>query len=192
MHKARAHSTSLSALLALLLAIVAAASLPSSAFASEGRFAGLEKLALSLLNCARTGGWVEKDGSCTGFGSAKFSPYRPPLVAHDGLATRVARPYAMELARADACEHTLAGSSVEERFRDGGYGKRYVGESVACGSGWAIRKMVIETHRMMQAEMPYDGPHWRNMKNPDFSVVGVGVAAAGRQTRVVYDFMGRR
>jgi hypothetical protein len=191
MHQARARATTLAALLPVILAVAGLASMASPALATEGRFASLERLALSLLNCTRTGGWVEKDGSCTGFGSGRSSPYRPPLVAHDGLATRMARPYAFQLARASACQHTLAGTSVAERFHAAGFDRRTFGESIGCGSGWAIRKMVIQTHLMMQSEMSSNGWHWRNMKNPDFDLVGIGIAAVGKETRVVYDFMGR-
>ena len=41
---------------------------------------------------------------------------------------------------------------------------------------------------MMQSEKSSNGWHWRNMKNPAFKVVGVGVAVVNGTTRIVEDF----
>jgi len=103
----------------------------------------------------------------------------------------VARPYAARLARADACMHTLAGTSIEERFRIAGFRGPTNGESIGCSNGYTVRQMIIRTHRMMQSEKTYDGWHWRNMKDPDWRRVGIGVAASGSESRVVYDFYGK-
>ena len=34
------------------------------------------------------------------------------------------------------------------------------------------------------------GPHWQNMRDPDWTSVGIGVAKSGTNTRIVYDFYG--
>jgi uncharacterized protein YkwD len=40
----------------------------------------------------------------------------------------------------------------------------------------------------MQAEKSYNGGHWRNIKNPYFQYVGVGVYKYGSRVRLVTDF----
>jgi len=163
-------------------------SVPTSA---GGRYDKLEHLALSLLNCTRTGGWVMADGHCKGRGSGHYSKYLKPIPYSDALADGIARPYASRLARADACIHTLSGTSIDDRFRVAGFRGATHGESIGCSNGYTVREMVIHTHRMMQSEKAYDGWHWRNMKDPDWRRVGIGVAASGSESRVVYDFYGK-
>jgi len=177
----------------LLLALVAGASLFGSALpaaANSAPYEDLEHFALSLVNCTRTGGWVRANGTCRGRGSGRYSTRRKPLTLHSGISSAVARKYAVRLAAADACRHDLGGSSVVSRFRSGGYRGTPYGESLGCSSGWSTRQMVIRTHRMMQSEHSSNGWHWKNMKNPDFTRVGVGIARHGRESRIVYDFYG--
>jgi uncharacterized protein YkwD len=129
------------------------------------------------------------DGRCKGRGSGRFSAYVKPIPLHAGISSNVARPYALRLAKADACTHSL-GSTIDSRFREGGYARPVNGESIGCSSGWTVRRMVIRTHRMMQAEKAWNGWHWRNMKDRDWKRVGIGVAASGNESRVVYNFYG--
>lgn len=173
----------------VLGALIASLLVPAAVNAGGGRYPKLEQLALSLMNCTRSGGWVQPDGSCKGRGSGRYSRYVKPIPLSAGISRRVARPYARRLARADACQHTL-GTSIDLRFAAGGYRKPVNGESIGCSSGWTVRRMVIRTHRMMQAEKSYNGWHWRNMKDRDWKRVGIGVAAAGNESRVVYNFYG--
>jgi hypothetical protein len=175
----------------VLAALGAAIAVPSPAAADASPYAKLERLALSLLNCTRTGGWVQPDGSCDGYGSGRYSSFVRPLRPNPGIASAIARPYAYRLAKADACMHTLAGTSIAWRFSSAGYTGHAYGESIGCSGGYTVRQMVIRTHRMMQAEASYNGWHWRNMKDRDFRSVGVGVMAHGSESRVVYDFWGR-
>jgi uncharacterized protein YkwD len=172
----------------MLLAVLATALVAPAA--SQAAYPRLERLALSLMNCTRTGGWVLKDGTCKGRGSGRYSRYVKPLPLSSGISVDVARPYARKLARADGCTHSLAGTSIDSRFRRAGYRGSVNGESIGCSSGWTVRRMVIRTHRMMQAEKSYNGWHWRNMKDRDWKRVGIGVAASGSESRVVYDFYG--
>ena len=174
----------------LLAALTTLLVLPSAPASAATRYPRLERLALSLMNCTRTGGWVKVDGTCKGRGSGRFSKYVKPIPLSDGISDRVAYPYAARLARADACMHTLAGSSIDGRFAVGGYRGSTNGESIGCSGGYTARKMVIRTHRMMQSEKSYNGWHWRNMKDPDWRRVGIGVAKVGIESRVVYDFYG--
>src|SRR3954454_4136498 len=97
----------------LSLACLLGSAMP--AMASAGSNTDLERFALSLLNCTRTGGWVRADGTCKARGSGKYSTYRKPLTLHSGISTNVARKYAVKLAAADACRHDLGGSSIQQR-----------------------------------------------------------------------------
>ena len=174
----------------LSMACLLGGAVPATVSASSASYQDLEHFALSLVNCTRTGGWVRSDGSCKGRGTGRYSAYRKPLTFHSGIASKVSRVYAGKLAAADACEHNLHGSSIQQRFHQGGYTGTPFGESIGCSGGFTTRQMVIRTHRMMQAEKSSNGWHWKNMKNPDFKRVGVGIARHGRQSRIVFDFYG--
>ena len=176
----------------LILVVLSVACLLGGALpaAAKAPYEDLEHFALTLVNCTRTGGWVRADGSCKGRGTGRYSAYRKPLTLHSGISSKVSRPYAAKLAAADACEHNLRGSSIQQRFRQGGYTRNPYGESLGCSNGYTTRQMVIHTHRMMQSERSFNGWHWKNMKNPAFKRVGVGIARHGSLTRVVYDFYG--
>jgi hypothetical protein len=174
----------------LLLATAFTALLIPQGVAGATRHEGLERYALRLVNCTRTGGWVQTDGSCKGYGSGKHSKYRAPLRFHGGISDDIAWPWARKIARARYCGHSLAGQDVDLRFRRAGYRHEHNGENVGCSYAWSPRKMVLRTHRMMQSERSYGGPHWRQMKDPDFRTIGIGVAKARGQTRIVLDFYG--
>ena len=173
-----------------MLAIAFAVLAGSSGVAGATRYERLERYALKLVNCTRTGGWVQADGSCKGFGSGKHSRPREPLRFHGGIADEIAWPWARRIAQARYCGHSLAGQDVDRRFRRAGYRHPENGENVGCSYAWGARKMVLRTHRMMQSERSYGGPHWQQMKDPDFRSVGIAVAKAGGQTRIVIDFYG--
>ncbi len=170
-----------------LLAITCLLGSAVPAAASSAPYQDLERFALSLVNCTRTGGWVQADGTCKGRGSGKYSTFRKPLKLSSGISSKVSRGYAARIAAKDYCGHTL-GSTIQARFRSAGYRGDPFGESVGCSSGYSPRQMVIRTHRMMQSERSSNGWHWRNMKNRDFGRVGIGIAKHGNETRVVYDF----
>jgi hypothetical protein len=173
--------------LPLLLVMIGFAPPVTTAAAVAPRYA-LEKFGLSLINCTRTGGWVLKDGSCKDRGTGKHSAYRPPLRLGPALARRVARPYARKIAAAHYCGHNFGGRTITGAFHHAGFYGAHWGESIGCGTWTRPRRDIIETHLMMQAEKASNGWHWRNMKNPAFKVVGVGVAVVGGVTRIVEDF----
>lgn len=176
----------------LVAALCAVLLLPATAGAGAGSpYSRLEEFALSLMNCTRTGGWVLANGTCKGAGTGRYSAYVKPIPMSEAIAARVARPYAQRLAKADACEHSLAGTSISRRFAAGGFTGAPYGESLGCSNGYTVRQMVIRTHRMMQAEKSYNGWHWRNMKDRDWKRVGIGVQSWGSESRVVYDFYGK-
>lgn len=102
----------------------------------------------------------------------------------------MARPYAAALAAADACTHDLHGSTIDRRFRAGGYPGERHGESLYCDGHDSPREMIVRSLLFFQSEKSTNGWHWRNLKNRRFRRVGIGVAVVEREARVVYDFYG--
>jgi hypothetical protein len=151
-----------------------------------------ELLALRLLNCTRTGGWVRVDGTCKGRATGTYSPYLRPLRLHEGISSLVAFGWASELLKAKVCGHVIPGQPVlQVRLASAGYVDASFAENVGCWwSDKPPQDVVITVHRMMQAEKAYDGWHWRNMKNPRYRSVGIGVATVAGRTTVVFDFYG--
>jgi hypothetical protein len=187
----RTRLTALATVVALMATLVA--TLPAAA-GDTVRAKTAERYALSLLNCTRTGGKVTSAGSCLGRGSGTYSAYRQPLRLHKGISDKVAWPWARALAVNDVCGHSIAGKpSLAQRLSRKGYRYPYYGENVGCGTTTASPgTVVLYTHRLMQAEQKYGGGHWKNIKNPDFKSVGIGVARYGSRTRVVYEFYGKK
>lgn len=160
--------------------------------AAPGRDVEAERLGLRLLNCTRTGGWVRVDGTCKGRATGTYSPYLRPLRLHDGISSLVAFGWASELIKAKVCGHVIPGQpDLQVRLAAAGFLDASFGENVGCWwSDMPPRNVVIAVHRLMQAEKAYDGGHWRNMKNPGYRSVGIGVATAAGRTTVVFDFYG--
>jgi len=187
--------------LSALMAVVAVA--PWAAAASgtvtpadesvPARRSSAERLALRLLNCTRTGGWVKPDGTCKGRDSGRYSARMPALRLRDGISDRVAFPWSAELVRARVCAHNIDGlPEVGHRFAQAGFSYPSFGENIGCAwGGMSVREVVIRTHVAMQAEKSDGGGHWRNMKNRGYRSVGIGVASLDGWTTVVYDFYGR-
>ena len=162
---------------------VAAAS-PAPAEAYTPPFYSVELYYLKLVNCTRTGGWVLSDGSCKGYGSGRYSKYVAPLKLSSGLSS-VSRVWAKKLVLAVACKHGDAGA----RLRAAGYTSGTWGENIGCGDGYATaREAVLWSHRRFQAEKSSGGGHWRNIKNPRFKWIGIGVWKANGHVRLVTDF----
>lgn len=183
--------TSLAIGLALLLTLSLVAT--ASAVEPVRRAQGAERYALSLLNCTRTGGFVKADGTCLGRGSGKYSAYRKPLRLHKNISSKVAWPWARAMVVNNVCGHTMAGKpSVSQRFRLKGFRYSYIGENVGCSGGGTMKQSALLTHRLMQAEKSSRGGHWKNIKNPAFKSVGIGVATRNGRTMIVWDFYGRK
>ncbi len=192
MSSALARSLAAATVVALLLGLLAAGSV--SATTSVTRVPAAEKYAHSLLNCTRTGGFVTAEGACLARGSGKYSAYRKPLRLHANISRKVAWPWARAMVEQNACEHVIAGQpSLSTRMRNKGFRYYYYGENIGCGwSTGDAKGVVLATHRMMQAEKKSRGGHWKNIKNPKFKSVGIGVATGGGRVMVVWDFYGRR
>lgn len=147
-----------------------------------------EAFYLKMVNCTRTGGWVQSNGSCTAYGSGRYSAYVKPLVRSGALSDKVTRPYAKLLAVKSLCGHNYDGSLTTRLTRGGYTGLSSWGENLACHSALSTRAMVIWAHRVFQAEKWTNGGHWKNIKNARHTYIGIGVWRYGTRTRLVTDF----
>ena len=143
---------------------------------------------LSLTNCTRTGGWVLTDGTCRGYGSGRYSTYVAPLRYTSGISTLVSRPYAKLLAVKGQCSHFLNGNPGD-RLRRAGYTAWTWGENIGCRDGYTYAKTaVLQSHLNFQSEKSTNGGHWKNIKNPSYKWIGIGVWKYGTRVRLVTDF----
>ena len=151
----------------------------------------VERFYLGLLNCTRTGGWVLSDGTCRGYGSGRYSAYVAPIAYSYGLSDKVARPYAKLLAIKNQCTHFYGGTDPGSRLRRAGYTRWTWAENIGCRDGYASAKAaVLASHLKFQAEKSTGGGHWKNIKNPKYRSIGIGVWRYGSRTRLVTDFYG--
>jgi hypothetical protein len=143
---------------------------------------------LSLVNCTRTGGWVLNNGTCRGYGSGRYSAYVVPLRHTAGISDLVARPYARYLADTNQCSHFLKGDPGD-RLRRAGYNAYNWGENIGCRNGYSYAKpAILASHLFYQAEKSSGGGHWRNIKNPKYEWIGIGIWKASGRVRLVTDF----
>lgn len=147
-----------------------------------------EMFVLGITNCTRTGGWVLSDGTCRGYGSGRYSAYVAPLRHSAGMSDYVARPYARLLATRAKCSHFLDGDPGY-RLRRAGYRAYTWGENIGCRDGYSYaRTAVLKSHLNFQAEKSSNGGHWKNIKNPKYKWIGIGVWKYGTRVRLVTDF----
>ncbi|MEX2012007.1 MAG: CAP domain-containing protein [Chloroflexota bacterium] len=146
-----------------------------------------EAFYLKMYNCTRTGGWVTSTGSCTAYGSGRYSAYVRPIVRSGALSDLTARPYAKVLAVRNLCGHNYDGSLTTRLARAGFRGSAW-GENLACRGGMSVRASIIWAHRVFQSERSYNGPHWKNIKNRNFTQIGIGIWRNGDRVRLVTDF----
>jgi hypothetical protein len=184
-HQGTKSLVAIATLLALML--VAVSAVPASAGVT--RFKVTEKYAMKLVNCLRTGGRVTSTGTCKGFGSGKHSKWRAPLKFSNKISNQVSWPWAKRTVIANRCGHSLAGSTVDSRFRQAGLTAGGNGENIGCGTAWSPRLLVKTVLRWWQNEKAYNGWHWRQIKDRDFKSAGVGIAKLGNgRTRLVVNF----
>jgi uncharacterized protein YkwD len=143
---------------------------------------------LSLVNCTRTGGWVQSDGSCKGYGSGRYSAYVPPLKHNVGMSDRVSRPYARTLANRNLCTHFYGGTPLDRMRRAGYTSITYWGENIGCRTASYAKTAVLASHLFFQSEKSTNGGHWQNIKNPRFHYVAIGVWKYYTRVRLVVDF----
>jgi len=153
----------------------------------------LERFALKLLNCNRTGGKIRRNGTCKAYGKGRFSAFRKPLERHRPIGTRVAWPWVRTMIVENECKHVLDGyPGVSQRYANAGYAGAAWGENIGCTWGYTPRDMVIWVSRAFQAEKSDNGGHWRNLKSKSFKSVGIAVAVSGNRASIVFDFYGKR
>lgn len=175
----------------LSLLLIALTAMPVAA-AEPKRFEATERLAHKLVNCLRTGGKVTNRGKCRGYGSGRYSAKRPPLKRSRKISNKVSWPWARRTVKANICGHTLAGSTVDRRFRTVGLKHIANGENIGCATSWSPRKMVITMAQWWYAEKSYNGWHWRQLKDRDFKSAGFGVAVLPNgRSRLVVNFYGK-
>ncbi|HEY7589814.1 MAG TPA: CAP domain-containing protein [Candidatus Limnocylindrales bacterium] len=146
-----------------------------------------EAFYLKMFNCTRTGGWVQSNGSCSGYGSGKYSAYVRPLTRSPGISDRATRPYAKLLAIKSLCGHYYDGDT-RSRLLGAGFSGSAWGENLACRTGMSTRGTVIWAHRVFQSEKSSNGAHWKNIKNTRYTYIGIGVWKYGDRVRLVTDF----
>jgi hypothetical protein len=151
--------------------------------AGSSSWADAERLVVTLMNCTRGGGWVEADGSCSSPGGGSLKA----LKWDQGIADRVARPYARKLVAAGVCSHTY-GSGLLQRFRAGGFTGAYTAENLGCRYFSSARAAAISLVRFFQSEKSWNGGHWRNMMTSVHDRVGVGFWSGSGRVRIVVDF----
>jgi hypothetical protein len=187
------------ALLASLIAAPAAASVRTTVrvpsqpapqiTAPPGYWAPEELFYVELVNCTRTGGWVQSNGTCKGYGSGRYSTYVVPLRHQQHFGSTVARPFARLLATHNQCSHFYRSTPVQ-RMRAANYKNTTWGENIGCRTASYARTAVLGSHLFFQNEKSSNGGHWRNIKNPKFRWIGVGVWKYGSRVRLVTDFVG--
>lgn len=146
-----------------------------------------EAFYLKLVNCTRTGGWVQANGSCSAYGSGRYSRYVKPLLRSPGISDKSARPYAKLLTINNQCGHNFDGSLTTRLARAGFSGSAW-GENLACHGGLGTRAMAIWAQRVFQSEKAANGGHWKNIKNARYTHIGIGIWQIGSRTRLVTDF----
>jgi hypothetical protein len=181
--RARIATVVAAAFLASTVGFAVAAVHPAAVSALDSRWPVTEDYYLSLVNCTRTGGWVQSDGTCSGYGSGKYSKYVPPLKRSAGLSD-VARRWAKKLATEGACYH----GDPHARLVAAGYTSWTWGENIGCRDSSSAKASVLASHLKYQAEKSWGGGHWKNIKNPSFTYVGIGVWGYGDHIRLVTDF----
>lgn len=188
----------LAALLASLIAVPAQAStrptvriptVASLTVTATARYWYTEEMFyLSLVNCTRTGGWVLSTGACKGYGTGRYSAYVAPLRYSSGMSDLVSRPYAKLMAVKNICTHFYGGTPLDRMRRAGYTSIRNWGENIGCRTASYAKTAVLASHLFFQSEKSTNGGHWRNMKNPAFHWVGIGVWKYGYRVRLVVDF----
>jgi hypothetical protein len=148
----------------------------------------VEKYYLTLMNCTRTGGTVQSNGTCKDYGSGKNGGYRAPFKLSKKVSDLASRPYSKLIVLRRACSHWTDGHDPSYRLRRIGINYSQWGENVGCRDGSSARKSVLASHLNFQSERSSNGWHWRNIKNPALKYVGIGLWKVGTTIRFTVDF----
>ncbi|MGD0248117.1 MAG: CAP domain-containing protein, partial [Candidatus Limnocylindrales bacterium] len=141
---------------------------------------------LNLMNCTRTGKWVTSGGMCS-TDSHHTLPAQPALAYNEGLANKVARPYAKAMADRVVLTHYLDGTTPQGRMCSwGGYCGGSWGENVGS-PGAANQAGMIAVEIFFQNEYWNRGGHYRNIMYAHFRTAGIGVWWSN-SARIAIDF----
>lgn len=190
---ARIHFATAGVLALVLLAFTA---LPAAA-GGAWRSTAAEDLAVRLTNCMRSGGYVTSAGRCKGWGKGRYSVARPSLKRSQKISDMVTGPWAKKSVqfygpRSCWIGHSRNGSTVEKRLASASFKDIASSENMGCGMYGSGQATVIRMVRLWQTEKSWGGPHWRQIKSPDYRSIGVGVARYGRyKTQIVLNFYGK-
>ncbi len=191
-HAARSHLFIASLLMMALVALSAG----STVATEPHRVRSAEKLAVSLVNCLRTGGRVTSSGKCKGRGSGRYSTKRAPLKVSRRISNKVSWPWARRTAKLYSKRtcwvgHSLARSTIDRRFATVGLKHVANGENIGCAS-YDPKRTVKFVVRWWQREKAYRGAHWRQLKDKRFKSIGVAVARRGSgKSQLVVNFYGK-
>lgn len=141
---------------------------------------------LKLINCTRTGGWVDADGVCTSQ-THHTLPAQAPVYLDPGISDLVARPYAKYLAEKGILDHYAINDPSWRMCNWGGYCDFAWGENIASPVSPYLNGMVA-VQIFYQNESPCACWHYYNIMSPLYHRVGIGVWVDGSHVRVVMDF----
>jgi Cysteine-rich secretory protein family len=181
----------------LSLTLVAFSAVPAAAAGGLWRAREAEDVAVRLTNCIRSGGLVTRAGTCRGWGKGNHSRVVPKLKRSDRISNRVSWPWAQKSVRFQGTRscwigHDRNGSTVDRRFASVSLRHIANGENMGCGMYGSGKETVVRIVRLWQTEKSWNGPHWRQIKDPEFKSIGVGVARYGKiKTQIVINFYGK-
>jgi hypothetical protein len=181
----------------LTLTLLALTAVPAAA-GGAWRAKGAEDVAIRLTNCIRSGGHVTKAGTCKGWGKGNYSRVQPLLKRSAKISNQVSAPWAKKSVQFYGTRrcwigHSRNGSTVDKRFAAASLKHIANGENMGCGMYGTGKQTVVRIVRMWQSEKAWGGPHWKQIKNPKFASVGVGVARYGsRKTQIIMNFYGKK
>ena len=150
--------------------------------AVAGTWLSVEQYYIKLMNCTRTGGWVTSSGACSSPGGRNVAA----LTLNPTISSNVSRPYAQYLAVHGLCNHFYGGTPAD-RLRHAGFTSYHWGENIGCEGGNPF-SAVLGDHQFFQSERPYNGGHYRNIMDAQYSEAGVGVWVSAGRVRLVIDF----
>jgi hypothetical protein len=148
----------------------------------------MEVYYMNLMNCTRTGSWVNNSGACS-TQTAHTLPPQGRLALDAGISDKVARPFAKYMADIVTLNHYAYHDPHWRMCNWGGYCGPSWGENIASPST-AYQSGMIAIELFYQNESWCRCEHYYNIMNPYFRRAGVGVWMTGHVVRVAIDFYG--
>ena len=104
------------------------------------------------------------------------------------MSDLVSRPYARLMATKNICTHFYGGTPLDRMRRAGYTSIRNWGENIGCRTALERQDRGPRVAPVLPVREVSNGGHWRNMKNPAFHWVGIGVWKYSGRVRLVVDF----